>query len=53
MVAKFVGQGNAQFVLCLMQGVLLQRLFDGRQCSFQDIEAKLLCFLKTVGGFGI
>lgn len=44
MVAEFVGQENAQFVLCLMYGVLLQRLFDGGKCRFQDIEEKLVSF---------
>jgi len=46
MVGAFVGQANAQFVLSLMYGVLLQRLFDGRQSSFQDIEEKLVSFIK-------
>jgi TetR/AcrR family transcriptional regulator, transcriptional repressor of aconitase len=47
MVAAFVGQTNAKFVLCLMYGVLLQRLFDGRKCGFQDIEDTLVSFIKT------
>jgi len=53
MVATFVGQANAQFVLCLMYGVLLQRLFDGRECSFQDIEEKLVSFTKTINYKGM
>jgi AcrR family transcriptional regulator len=46
MVAAFVGQANARFVLCLMYGVLLQRLFGGREYSFEDIEEKLISFIK-------
>ncbi len=48
MVAEFVGQENAQFVLCLMYGVLLQRLFDGGECNFQDIEEKIVSFTEKM-----
>ena len=48
MVAEFVGKENARFVLCLMYGVLLQRLFDGGECRFQDIEEKLVSFTNTL-----
>nr|WP_287410746.1 helix-turn-helix domain-containing protein [Pseudodesulfovibrio sp.] len=46
MVSALVGKPNAQFVLCLMYGVLLQRLFDGGKSSFQDIEEKLISFTE-------
>lgn len=44
MVSSFVDQKQAPFVLCVMNGVLLQRLFDGQGYSFQEIEEKLLPF---------
>ncbi len=47
MIASFVGQENAEFVLCIMYGVLLQRLLAGRKYGFQEIEEKLISFLKT------
>jgi AcrR family transcriptional regulator len=50
MVAEFVGQENAQFVLCLMYGILLQRLFDGGECRFQDIEEKIVSFTEKMNG---
>ena len=47
MVASFVGKKNAQLVLCIMYGILLQRLFDGREYSFQEIEEKLVYFIEN------
>jgi len=52
MVSTLVGKANAQFVLCLMYGVLLQRLFDGEKTSFQDIEEKLISFTEARDDFG-
>ncbi|WP_291328171.1 TetR/AcrR family transcriptional regulator [Desulfovibrio sp. UCD-KL4C] len=46
MVAVFVGHENSQIVLCLMFGVLLQRLFDGGEYSFKEVEERLIHFIK-------
>ena len=46
MVSEYTGENKAQFVLCLMYGVLLQRLFDGGTYQFQDIEKQLLAVLR-------
>ncbi len=47
MTAEYVGHENAEFVLCLMYGVLLKRLLDGQKCSFHDIEKLLITLLDS------
>ncbi|NDV18410.1 TetR family transcriptional regulator [Pseudodesulfovibrio sp. JC047] len=45
MITAFVGPDKAQFVLCLMYGLLLQRLFDGGTSDLQDFEEKLIAIM--------
>lgn len=42
----FVGKKNAKAVHCLMQGLLLQRYFDGQQTSLREIREWVLKSLE-------
>lgn len=44
---SFVGDNNALPVLCMMQGLLLQRYFDGYQTDYLTIKTWLSDILKT------
>lgn len=46
-VAYYVGEKNAQLALCLLYGVLLQRLFDGYRYTFEHIKPQLVAWVDS------